>query len=246
MNGNAVISIYSKEKPFTFKLIDALGNVWCETDELQILCDIISEFYNFTKGSIRYNTVNVSNDILQLSEYEPFITLNKLVADKSESMGGRYFGNCSTRCEKMFPSARHGKKYLVSKRNVDKSRITVDDLVLVNLNGDIVEYNGVNKPSVDTPVQLKLYELYPDIKFMIHGHYYIEDAPFTEEYNLCGDVREVQSIVNLITETGNTKNGVINLRHHGFLIYASSIFELVTIIRDSKFIKRQIGKELKL
>lgn len=60
--------------------------------------------------------------------------------------GGRYFGNCSTRCEKMFPSDRHGKKYLVSKRNVDKSRITIDDLVLVNLNGDIVEYNGVNKP----------------------------------------------------------------------------------------------------
>ena len=244
MNGNAVISIRTSEKPFTFKLIDALGNVWCDTSDLQLLCDTISKFYDFTKSSIRYNTISVSDEKLQLTNYQPFISLNKLVADKSEAMGGRYFGNCSTRCEKMFPSARYGKKFLVSKRNVDKSRISCDDMVMVNLNGETVEYNGLNKPSVDTPIQLKLYQLYPCIKYMIHGHFYIEGAPFTEHYNLCGDVREVQSIVDIITKTGKDMDGVINLKNHGFLMYASSIFELVTLIRNSKFIKRQIGEEL--
>lgn len=244
MNGNAVISIRTVEKPFSFKLIDALGNVWCDTTDLNILSDTIKKFYDFTKNSIRYETVNISNDILDLNNYKSFITLNKLVADKSESMGGRYFGNCSTRCDKMFPSVRStDNSAFVSRRNVNKSRITVDDLVLVTLNDKIVEYNGQHKPSVDTPTQLLLYKKYSDINYMIHGHYYVEGADFTEHYNLCGDVKEVDSIDEVISKNGNITDGVINLKNHGFLIYSSTFPNLIKIINDSKFVKRDIGKD---
>jgi hypothetical protein len=247
MNGNAVISIRTNQKPFTFKFIDALGNVWCDTSDLNELSNIITKFYNFTKDSIRYETKKVSDMQLNLSFYKEFIELNKLVADKSESMGGRYFGNCSTRCEKMFPSVRfNDNSILVSKRNVDKSRITIDDLVLAKLNENIVEYNGLNKPSVDTLVQLLLYTLYPKIQYMIHGHYYIEGAEFTEHYNLCGDVKEVVSISEVILKTNHKNDGIINLKNHGFLIYASSIDNLRNFINNSIFIKRQIGEELKI
>ena len=246
MNANAVISIRTNEKPFNFKLIDALGNVWCNTSDLNNLYDKIKDIYNFTNDSIRYKSISVSNDILDLSDYQQFIDLNKLVADKTESMGGRYFGNCSTRCDKMFPSIRfNNDSILVSRRNVDKNRLTVDDLVLVKLDYDIVQYNGKYKPSVDTPIQLQLYRIFPNINFMIHGHYYVDGVPFTEKYNLCGDVREVNSIFKFISisKLGDKSNGIINLKNHGFLIYASTLDNLDKLINNCNFIKRNIGFE---
>jgi len=208
------------------------------------LCNRIKDIYNFTKNSTRYESISASNDILDLSDYQKFIDLNKLVADKSESMGGRYFGNCSTRCDKMFPSTRfNNDSILVSKRNVDKNRLTIDDLILVKLRYNIVEYNGINKPSVDAPIQLQLYRILPNINFMIHGHYYIDGVPFTDRYNLCGDVKEVNSIFKFISNYGNKSNGVINLKNHGFLIYASTIDNLENLINNSIFIKRNIGYE---
>ena len=100
MNANAVISIETKIKPFRFKLIDALGNLWCDTVDLEELKNSILKLYDFTKSSIRLSASKISNNTLDLVQYQPFVDLNRLVADKSESMGGRYFGNCSTRCEK--------------------------------------------------------------------------------------------------------------------------------------------------
>jgi len=241
MHGNAVIAIDTSGSLHSFKLLDALGNVWVDTPNLETLCEGIITFMEWSSESIRKRCKKV--DIVDFSEYTEFMRLYKQVADKFESTNGRFFGNTSTRCMKMFPTMKIDETYMiVSRRNVDKKRITTDDLVLTTFgkNGD-VEYFGDNKPSVDTPIQLALYSSFPGINYMIHGHSYIEDAPFTEDYYPCGDMRELAEIEKTIEGSGN--DSIINLKNHGFLIFASSLENLRLLINTIEFVERKVGFE---
>lgn len=49
MHGNAVIAIYKSCFPYTFSLIDALGNEWYSGSSLKDLGEKILEFYSWTK-----------------------------------------------------------------------------------------------------------------------------------------------------------------------------------------------------
>ncbi len=249
MHGNAVIAINSNNKPFTFKLLDALGNVWIDTMSIETLCETIDEFVEWTSSSVRKRCTQVKDlehefGDIDFSQYEEFIELNKQVADKFEENKGRYFGNTSTRCMKMFPTTKTDSTHMiVSRRNSSKKRLTTDDLVLTRFSDDgSIEYYGDNKPSVDTPIQLSLYKMFPEINYMIHGHSYIQGGEFTEHYFPCGDMREVEPCAELISE--NDKNyGVINLKNHGFLIYTDSIENLKNIVNKMEFSERKIGFE---
>lgn len=240
MNGNAVIAIYPGAT-FTFKLIDALGNVWYEGTDIPELCLAIINIYNWTKGSIRVRTNKSDFDFAgECPDLEKLIDLNKIVADKFESIGSRYFGNVSTRCAKMFPSMRVDCEYiLVSKRNVDKKRITAEDFVKVRYDGTVVEYLGDNKPSVDTGIQSFLYQKNQFVNFMIHGHTYVEGYPYTDKYFPCGDMREAYEVDDFLV----WGTGCINLTNHGFLIFANTIDDLEAIVDKMVFIPRKIGEE---
>jgi len=255
MNANAVIAINNTTKPFSFQFVDALGNQWCKTTDLKELSDSILKLYNWSKQSIRVKSEK--NTQLKIDyPLQEFCDIIKIVADKVENeRGGRYFGNASTRCSKMFPSARTDYSILVSARNIAKDRITPEDFVTSSLyrlpilkinaaptlNADIY-YNSNNpsaKPSVDTPVQLQLYNNF-NINYIIHGHAYIESAPFTNHYYPCGDLREVQEI----KEQFHQGNFAINLKNHGFIIATKNLQEMMKIVNNSKFIYRNIGEEI--
>lgn len=240
MNGNAVIAIYPGTT-FTFKLIDALGNVWYEGTDIPEMCLAILNLYSWTKGSIRVRTNKTDFEFVgSCNDIEKLIDLNKIVADKFEVIGDRYFGNVSTRCAKMFPSARFNHEYiLVSRRNVDKKRITAEDFVKVRYDGELVEYLGDNKPSVDTGIQSYLYLNNPHINFMIHGHTYVEGYPYTQRYFPCGDMREAHEIKDQLDSDG----GCINLTNHGFLLFARTIDDLERVVMNMVFIPRKIGEE---
>ena len=64
----------------------------------------------------------------------------------------RFLGNASFRCPKGFPSFREGNYIFVSKRNVNKEFIGIDDFVTVYLEDGKIYYCGNSKPSVDTPI----------------------------------------------------------------------------------------------
>lgn len=247
MHANAVIAIKSNQHPFIFKLMDALGNVWCDTTDMSILADSITNIYKWTNSSIRKRCVNVGDGDFDFSEYQEFIDINKKVADIFEENKGRYFGNTSTRCMKMFPTNRVDSTHMiVSRRDVSKKRLTTEDLVMTT-SGRInsnpyelkIEYYGKNKPSVDTPIQLALYEKFPNINYMIHGHSYIKKALYTDKYYPCGDMREVDSVSKYMIFT----YGVVNLRNHGFLIYADTIDNLKNIVNKISFVERKVGFE---
>lgn len=250
MHGNAVIAIYPKDKIMKFKLIDALGNQWCQTYSIQLLANAITNFYKWSNDQIRieYGYKQIDNTMIDpYKSYLPerFIKINTRIADEVEnSLGSRYFGNFSTRCMSLFPSLRNGNIYLFSKRNTDKKRIGVDDFVFVE--PPYYYSNSVrNKYSVDAPVQIQVYKKFPDINFMIHGHAIIYNkltfikSSETKEYYPCGDLRESIEINNLFNNKINYGERFINLKNHGFLLASKTLEELENIV-DSLIFKANL------
>jgi hypothetical protein len=186
-----------------------------------VLAIRIKALTKWTRNSVR---VSIERDpwLAPLEGIKPdpkLIEINRVLALKVASeCGNRFFGNVSTRCTKLFPSMKKDTQVLVSARNTNKETLTADDFVLVS--GDV--YYGDKKPSVDTPLQLEIYKRFPDIRYMIHGHAFVQGAQATEKYFPCGDMRELGEVVDFLIRGQR----IINLKRHGFLIVASSLVEL--------------------
>jgi hypothetical protein len=141
----------------------------------------------------------------------------------------RLLGNAATRCMYGFPAARDTAgegTIFVSKRNVDKESLTWKDFVPVHWDGDAVAYGGPHKPSVDSPIQLQLFEKLPNINYMIHGHCYVVGGVVTQNKLPCGAVGEAQEVINALIDdrTGGVRSPKdinffkVNLKGHGCLI----------------------------
>ena len=88
-----------------------------------------------------------------------------------------------------------------------------------------VEYYGNTKPSVDTPIQIKLFNEYPNINFIMHGHVYVDGARFTEQIIPCGVVEEYDDIAKLYSDK-TVKSFAVNLKGHGCILCADSVENL--------------------
>ena len=234
MNANAVIAI-TKNGMFSFHLIDALGNTWYSGNSIEGLAIKIKELYDFTKAAIRVRTNRDSRKVPMWKNNESikeFIDLNTKLAERIQlACGERFFGNISTRCQKLFPSIRVAG-ILVSPRNSDKRYLTPEEMVLCYKKDDLNYYFGDKKPSVDSPIQMEIYGACPQINYMIHGHAFIKDAPFTSDYYLCGDLREAEEVKSII---GKNDHGFLNLKNHGFLLYSKNLEDLRELIDHLEF-----------
>lgn len=66
-------------------------------------------------------------------------------------------------------SARVGDdKVLITPTSMDYMEMTVEDLVLIDLNGNVLE--GKRQPSSEKPMHLKVYNAREDVKAIIHTH----------------------------------------------------------------------------
>jgi len=240
MHGNAVTEIrWTKNGDkwrCNFNLVDALGNSWTDTPSIMELTKAILMITEWTKSSIRTRSYRVD---AQKDDLARFMECTKKVSDGVENeLGDRYFGNISTRCQSMFPGARERTPYvLISPRNTDKRRLEAEDLVRIYNDKGQVAYFGENKPSVDAPIQLALFNLLPQINYFIHGHAHIKDAPTTEDYYPCGDRREVNTIAKLLGDLskGAATSLAINLKNHGFLLMTSTLDEMETLVGELEF-----------
>jgi ribulose-5-phosphate 4-epimerase/fuculose-1-phosphate aldolase len=227
MHGNAVLAIDNNigkcTKLYTFTIYDALGNIWTCTDNIVFVVRTMLAIRDWTLSSTRVS-------IPQGEEVQFTITPNlevftdcvhKLAKYTMKASGIRMFGNASTRCMKLFPSAKTYGGILVSARNIDKEFIGLDDFVPI-IDGKAC---GNKKPSIDTPIHLALYKRFPQYNYMIHGHAFIDSAPFTDKYVPCGDLREVEEISRYI----NRGYSVINLKNHGFIILTHDLDEVIHI-----------------
>lgn len=254
MHGNAVIEVYPGKTKHKFCLVDALGNEWVsKTSDLEDLAEGIRLLHYWTQNAERVPSIR---ERLPPDQDKPtfssqrdahvFVALNQAVAKIVRSGEvGRFFGNASTRCMSLFPSHRDATSVLVSTRNVDKEGLTVEDFVPAYEGTDeAVHYYGY-KPSVDTPIQLRIYRERPGINWMIHGHAlvvpeegccdFVRAIPVTRTYYPCGDLREAEVLLQVIPE--DATRGAVNIRNHGFLLYADTLPGLLEVIMGVGFRK---------
>jgi ribulose-5-phosphate 4-epimerase/fuculose-1-phosphate aldolase len=146
----------------------------------------------------------------------------------------RFLGNASmrpnvefnsTRCMRGMPSFRKDHVVFVSQRNIDKQFISIDNFVPCYMSDGQLYYCGDKKPSVDTPIQIRLYKALPNINYMIHSHCYIENAITTSKPIPCGAIEEVDEVLELIDKIYQNREldfYAINLKGHGSIMFASS------------------------
>ncbi|MDR4436026.1 L-ribulose-5-phosphate 4-epimerase [Bacillus tequilensis] len=63
---------------------------------------------------------------------------------------------------------REKERIVIKPSGVEYSELTADDLVVLNLDGEVVE--GSLKPSSDTPTHVYLYKAFPNIGGIVHTH----------------------------------------------------------------------------
>lgn len=209
-----------------FKLLDPLGNVWADTGNAETLADRIASRVETLLGMERVNSVKVGDRRPFQIDPEFIRIIRDYGARFTQYVNAvnpnRLLGNASTRCAKGFPSMRVGNSIFVTRRNVDKATLSEEDFVEVETATDFCRYYGDNKPSVDTPIQLRLFDFYPNVNYMLHGHVYAEGGIYTRSKIPCGFIDEYEEIKGLVPDFMAT-NFIINLRGHGCLILAKDL-----------------------
>ena len=220
---------------------DPLGNCYSKSEKIDhtavALMSRLEELSKFTRrGSVEFDgpeaPVTLPEGFIEVVQHYAEVFHEKI----HPVDGSRFLGNASFRCESGFPSYRVGDGIYVSKRNVDKRSLGPQSFVKVgfSLSGNVL-YEGPDKPSVDTPIQLLLYQYYTNIKFMLHSHTYISGAVETNRVIPCGAVEEFYEILKLAPDRESTAI-YINLKGHGSLIMADSL----PFLHAVKYISRPV------
>jgi hypothetical protein len=227
IKSNLMLEFVSREGIYHGRVLDPLGNAFLDyNDDFELVGKVldkrVKELDSYTRvrsESIQENVQTPDNDEFFGIVREYANVFHDLIHPSKEA-ADRFLGNASFRCENGFPSFRGGDNIFVSQRNVDKRLIGRDSFVAVKAELPI-RYIGSKKPSVDTPIQLKLYEFYPNVNFMIHSHTYVKNAPFTSKIIPCGALEEAEEIECLVPDKTSTDFSV-NLKGHGSIALASS------------------------
>lgn len=230
---NLGFMITREDKLFNFKLLDPLGNMYCDTSDMAEVGRALAERLSYLDTLSRCGSRSIGPARDPLMD-EDFMGVVRRTADEfskhvNANNPNRMLGNASTRCMSGFPAMRDDGKIFVTRRNIDKKTIAADGFIetrmrnMHKLVAPSVEYYGDVKPSVDTPVQLMLFDYFPQIKFMIHGHVYVKRAPFTNTKIPCGYLEEFDEIIEVWEQYGDVANFAVNLLGHGCIVLASDL-----------------------
>jgi hypothetical protein len=251
LKSNLLVEITSgKSGRYNGRVIDPLGNIICDyTEDFNELIVKVIHRLAYLQSITREHTTCIGNAIEVPDEVEFFkiirnfaTTFHNLIHPAKDV--SRFLGNAAFRCERGFPSFRSGKNndiIFVSRRDVDKRYISKDAFVGVKCLGvsktlattriignliagnSNVGYYGNFKPSVDTPIQLRLFIALRNVNYMIHSHVYVEGANFTSINIPCGGIEEFDEIMNAINWDGEETDFAVNLIGHGSIVFASDV-----------------------
>lgn len=209
-------------------VMDPLGSAFCQKEtDIAVVARVLRERLTRLAEFGRVSSKQVGDRIEPPDESE-FFEIVRAQAERFHAIihgigHERMMGNASFRCAKGFPSVREGNFIFVSRRDVDKRHIGPEAFVAVDLNSDNpVRYYGPEKPSVDTPIQVRLYQRYPMVRYMLHSHTYIQGAWMTPEPISCGAIEEADAVCALVTNP-YAKDFAVNLRGHGSIVLAASL-----------------------
>lgn len=223
---------------FGIRVFDPLGCLWYEGFDIDAAAEATYKRLSYLASVTRKGSVSVGEapDGMEFTEEDyRFLDFVKSSGEKFHKLMmlpdhvNRFVGNASlrfakpTRCMNGFPGIRKGDTILISRRNVDKTGITLKDFVPCRLgdNGEVA-YLGSMKPSVDSPVQLRLFDRLPNIDYILHGHVYATGKPMTGMAVPCGALEEIDEVMKCVEERYGTDTdfAVVNLKGHGCLIMA--------------------------
>ncbi len=227
---------------FKIKVFDPLGSVWYQGFDIKKAVNQTMKRIDYLINLTRVHTFKsdmsyklyIENSYLNLiKSYSKVFYKNIISKDDSKELIKTF------RCTRGMPSCRYKDYFLVSKRKVKNKFLGKNDFVAVYINNEKIFYYGDLKPSVDTPVHIKLYEKLPNINYIIHSHCYVKDAPIVNENIPCGAIEGVDKIIKIILKNYkslNLKKYAINLKGHGSFIFGNVVEDL----KGYKFIKRLV------
>lgn len=209
---------------YRFELVDKLGNYWGKARNFTKFMKSIVKLYEFYAKS-NYGSVVHQPRLIVPEPSQKLELLIDMTTDLSVRIGLHYdvedLVDFNLNYTRLYPSIREGQGLFVSKRNVENNFIEITDMVYIE---DNTYFNMTNICAIDTPFHSKIYEKYPQINFIIHGHAYIKNVPYTKEYYDCGDINNLENL--------ELKDwGLLNLKNHGFLIYTHSMQQLANATR---------------
>lgn len=220
--------VISKDESYKFNIYDPLGNLWYSGTEIK---EAAIKTAQFVARICLYTRVPSLQDTTLSGWFKDdfFIRAVQCLGWRFDTLINtelnkeRFFGNASTRCMLGFPSIRNKDFIFISRRNINKQIIEKDDFVQVDLDSEnVLHYDYGSKPSVDAPIQVKLYEYYRSVKYIIHGHTYVTGAVFTKQYIPCGCMEEVGAITELFPDHLSC-NFAVNLIGHGCVMLANDL-----------------------
>ena len=238
---------------YHFRVLDPLGNCWCNTTDFEDCVSLLYErllyLYGVSRQGVQHNIMldSICRDYSIFGITDDIQEFVKLIREYGNVFQGliqpdanttRYLGNASYRCQKGFPSFR-GKNDIifVSRRNIDKELMSPECFVPVTFSeyGELL-YGGQYKPSVDTPIQMRLYNLFPQVNYMLHTHCYINNAPFTNRCIPCGGIEEVEEVWRTLYDFRTDVLLQVNLKGHGSIIMSKDVQGL----KDIDYIRREM------
>lgn len=240
---NMTIQFSKENDNFKMLVFDPLGTSWYEGYDLDKCIENIYRRISFVLTTKRDNTYPTKEEI-KIPNDENFFKYVREVSEifhkTIEHATGvtRFLGNASFMDD--------NRKYIyVTRRDVDKRFIDREHFVGAYLGEDNkTYYSGEFKPSKDTIVQLNLYKKLPNIKYIIHSHCYVENAPFTNMPVPCGALDEITEVMDSIKKDYdnnlNLNYYAINLKGHGCLIMGND----VNILKKTKFLTRHLPEKL--
>lgn len=236
---NLCFEFTKANKVINTKVFDPLGCIWYEGLEVRVAVRNAIDRLNYLARLTRKASVRDDNvPAVEFNEKDKkFLEIVKESANTFHELMclpkdvKRFVGNASlrfkepTRCMSGFPAIRKEDLILISRRNVDKTGISEKDFVMCHLDkDDNTAYAGEFKPSVDSPVQLRLFKRLKNIDYILHGHCYVKDAAITRIAIPCGAVEEVNEILDCIKNNYGSYDAnfyAINLKGHGCIIMAN-------------------------
>lgn len=274
IKANLTVEFSKVEDKFNMTVFDPLGNVFYSGMNIDDMTNSMMNRALKLTTFTRVPSVKVESEDSEMpevpkkAEFLEFFSFAHNCADIFHNLirpargTERFLGNMSFRCQNGFPSFKGEDGIIyVSRRNVDKSDINAASFVPTYLDDtNTVRYYGDNKPSVDTPVQLRLYRLFPWANYMIHAHCYVDTTGINDAIMMhtknpvpCGALEEVEEIYGilpkLITDAPGTvtmfnKNSprllAVNLLGHGCILIAKDIEILKELqkYKDNCFVAR--------
>lgn len=214
---------------YNYTVVDPLGNVYNKTDDLKSLASTLKFRITSLLSCTRVSSKRIG-DVREFDINSNFLETIKISANHFSKCvnainPNRFLGNASTRCSYGFPACRDNQRIFVTRRNIDKENIESSHFVEISDDEGEVCFYGKYKPSVDSPIQIKIFNNYPNINYIIHGHVYIDGAPITENKLPCGAVEEYDEISGLIKDK-NIEYFAVNLKGHGCILCAKTVKQM--------------------